>query len=94
MNQADSFRLFVVVALALNGVPATTAPMVSGQESTHPQIDCPLRKQGIDTTHMRPFEDVEKYVAFLERSAMAALLLQVDVLWVVLASAAVSAFVM
>jgi ubiquinone/menaquinone biosynthesis C-methylase UbiE len=35
-------------------------------------IDCPLRKQGIDPTHLRPFEDVEKYIAFLERADRAA----------------------
>jgi tRNA-Thr(GGU) m(6)t(6)A37 methyltransferase TsaA len=37
-------------------------------KETQPPIDCPLRKQGIDPTHMRPFEDVEKYIAFLERA--------------------------
>ena len=35
-------------------------------------IDCPLRKQGIDPTHLRPFEDVQKYIAFLERADRAA----------------------
>lgn len=34
---------------------------------TNPPIDCPLLKQGIDPSHMRPFEDVERYIAFLER---------------------------
>jgi ubiquinone/menaquinone biosynthesis C-methylase UbiE len=38
----------------------------------HPPIDCPLRKQGIDVNHLRPFEDVEKYIAFLERADRAA----------------------
>ncbi len=33
----------------------------------NPPIDCPLRKQGIDPSHLKPFEDVEKYIAFLER---------------------------
>jgi hypothetical protein len=68
MNKTHSFSRFLVVALALNAVAAATAPMVSGQETTHPPIDRPLRKQGIDPTHMRPFEDVEKYIAFLERA--------------------------
>ena len=36
-------------------------------DSTHPPIDCPLRKQGINPAHLRPFEDVEKYISFLER---------------------------
>jgi SAM-dependent methyltransferase len=31
-------------------------------------IDCPLRAQGVDTHGMRPFEEVEEYIAFLERA--------------------------
>ena len=34
----------------------------------HPPIDCPLRRQGIDPSRMRPFDDVEKYIAFLDRA--------------------------
>ena len=30
-------------------------------------IDCPLKKQGINMNHMKPFADVEKYIEFLER---------------------------
>jgi len=33
-----------------------------------PPIDCPLHAQGVDTHGMRPFEEVEEYIAFLERS--------------------------
>jgi 2-polyprenyl-3-methyl-5-hydroxy-6-metoxy-1,4-benzoquinol methylase len=36
-------------------------------DPAHPPIDCPLRKQGLDPTHLRPFEDTAKYIAFLER---------------------------
>ena len=36
-------------------------------DPAHPPIDCPLRNQGIDSAHMRPFEEVEEYIAFLER---------------------------
>jgi hypothetical protein len=32
-----------------------------------PPIECPLRKAGIDKTKLKPFEEVEKYVEFLER---------------------------
>ncbi|MCB9800544.1 MAG: class I SAM-dependent methyltransferase [Candidatus Omnitrophica bacterium] len=35
--------------------------------SEHPPINCPLRKQGIDPNHLKPFEDIDKYIAFLER---------------------------
>jgi SAM-dependent methyltransferase len=45
------------------------AALDAGQahDPAHPPIDCPLHKGGVDPTHMRPFEDVEKYIAFLER---------------------------
>ncbi len=32
-----------------------------------PEIDCPLRKKGIDPHALRPFEEVEKYIEFLEK---------------------------
>ncbi len=32
-----------------------------------PPIECPLRKAGIDPQHLKPFDEVEKYIAFLER---------------------------
>lgn len=52
---------------------ATTAP-ASGtlHDPAHPPIDCPLRKQGIDPGHLRPFGDIAKYIEFLERPDRAA----------------------
>jgi ubiquinone/menaquinone biosynthesis C-methylase UbiE len=44
---------------------AASAAMV--HDPAHPPIDCPLRKQGIVTEGMKPFEQVEKYIEFLER---------------------------
>ena len=38
----------------------------------HPPIDCPLRKAGIEPSKMKPFDDAEKYIAFLERADRAA----------------------
>jgi SAM-dependent methyltransferase len=32
-----------------------------------PSIDCPLHRAGIDPSKLKPFEEVEKYIAFLER---------------------------
>lgn len=62
----------ILAALAAcSAAPADpAAPMV--HDPAHPPIDCPLRKQGLDPTKMRPFEDVEKYIAFLEREDRAA----------------------
>ena len=36
-------------------------------DPTRPPIDCPLHKLGVDPMHLRPFDDVEKYIAFLEK---------------------------
>ena len=36
-------------------------------DPTNPPIDCPLRKQGLDPTQMKPFEQMEAYIQFLDR---------------------------
>jgi SAM-dependent methyltransferase len=36
-------------------------------DSNLPPIECPLRQAGVDPQHLKPFADVQKYVAFLER---------------------------
>jgi len=36
-------------------------------DPAHPPIDCPLHKLGVDPMHLRPFDDVEKYITFLEK---------------------------
>jgi len=37
-------------------------------DPANPPIDCPLRKQSINPHDMKPFEDTQKYIDFLERS--------------------------
>jgi SAM-dependent methyltransferase len=54
-----------VPRVVLTEAPAATPVMM--HDPTNPSIDCPLRKHGIDPTKMRPFEQVEEYIAFLER---------------------------
>jgi SAM-dependent methyltransferase len=44
------------------------AHAAGGHDPALAPIDCPLRAQGIDPKHMRPFEEVADYIAFLERS--------------------------
>jgi len=46
---------------------AAAAPAPSVHDPAHPPIECPLRKRGVDPSHLRPFDDVEEYIAFLER---------------------------
>lgn len=36
-------------------------------DPANPPIECPLRKQGINPHDMKPFEDTQKYIDFLER---------------------------
>jgi SAM-dependent methyltransferase len=46
------------------GAPAADA---QAHDPEHPPIDCPLHNLGVDPMHLRPFDDVEKYIAFLEK---------------------------
>lgn len=69
--------------MALLALAACSSPPAAGDDTSpmsampmhdpdHPPIDCPLRQHGIDPTAMRPFEEVEQYVAFLDRADRAA----------------------
>jgi 2-polyprenyl-3-methyl-5-hydroxy-6-metoxy-1,4-benzoquinol methylase len=51
---------------------AKAAPSAQVHDPTHPPIDCPLKNQHIDPAKLRPFEDIDKYIAFLERPDRAA----------------------
>lgn len=58
----------VVTFIVLFSALAVSAAAVGAEEGQHlPPIECPLRKAGIDPTKLKPFEQVEKYIAFLER---------------------------
>jgi SAM-dependent methyltransferase len=46
---------------------AIDAGVAVAQQPPGPPIECPLAKKGIHPDHLRPFKDVEKYIAFLER---------------------------
>jgi SAM-dependent methyltransferase len=58
----DSARVTKATPAAGSARMAQSAP-----DPAAPPIECPLAKQGVHPTHMRPFEEVEKYIAFLER---------------------------
>ena len=65
--------LFGVVCASgcLTHSPKTEAAGLPNQQgsSDHslPTVDCPLRRAGVDPNHLRPFAEVEKYIAFLDR---------------------------
>lgn len=64
-------------AASANAVASSAAAAHAGSHArvhdpANPPIDCPLRKHGINPHEMKPFEDVEKYIAFLEREDRAA----------------------
>jgi len=48
--------------------PLRHEPQTSKSADGHlPPIECPLRKAGIDPHNLKPFEEMEKYIAFLEQ---------------------------
>jgi SAM-dependent methyltransferase len=56
------------VALLLFAVTAVVTHAQADEMPAHsPGIDCPLAKQGIHPADLKPFADVERYIAFLER---------------------------
>jgi|GEM_PF-488316 2-polyprenyl-3-methyl-5-hydroxy-6-metoxy-1,4-benzoquinol methylase len=59
-------------ATATAGDVSSPGQQAAVHDPAHPPIDCPLRKQGLDPAHLRPFEDTAKYIAFLERPDRAA----------------------
>jgi 2-polyprenyl-3-methyl-5-hydroxy-6-metoxy-1,4-benzoquinol methylase len=59
-------------ASEIEGNVSPHGQQAQAHDPAHPPIDCPLRKQGLDPTHLRPFEDTAKYIAFLERPDRAA----------------------
>jgi 2-polyprenyl-3-methyl-5-hydroxy-6-metoxy-1,4-benzoquinol methylase len=59
-------------ATAAAGEVSAPGQQAQVHDPAHPPIDCPLRKQGLDPAHLRPFEDTAQYIAFLERPDRAA----------------------
>jgi len=53
---------------ATQSTVSATAGATPLHDPAHPPIDCPLAKQGINPNSLKPFDNVEKYVAFLERA--------------------------
>ena len=72
------FRLVCLCGLAVaagcktESQRAAGAGKQAGQDHNMPGIDCPLRKAGVDPSGLRPFAEVEKYIAFLDRPDRAA----------------------
>ena len=66
-----NYSIFVILFTAILFFPCSAKPKntesVKNKISSQTPIDCPLQKQGVNVDHMEPFEDTEKYIAFLER---------------------------
>jgi SAM-dependent methyltransferase len=58
-------RFFAVLFLATSAVAGQS--LAEDAPADTPPIDCPLAKHGVHPGDLRPFKDVEKYIAFLER---------------------------
>jgi ubiquinone/menaquinone biosynthesis C-methylase UbiE len=75
---AKMFKLVLLCGLAVAAGCQTESQRGAGEgkEAGHdhnlPGIDCPLRKAGVDPSGLRPFAEVEKYIAFLDRADRAA----------------------
>jgi len=54
--------------LPLSIVMACWATAIAEEHEHVPPIECPLQKAGINPHDLKPFEEVEKYIAFLERA--------------------------
>ena len=48
-------------------VAAPTVVQDPAHDLAHAPINCPVRRHGINPTGLRPFEEVEAYIAFLNR---------------------------
>jgi SAM-dependent methyltransferase len=59
-------------AMRVSGSSMPVASTSPANTTSLPSIECPLHKAGVDPQHLKPFADVEKYVAFLERPDRAA----------------------
>jgi len=66
-----NYSVFVILFTAILFFSCSAKPKntesVKNKISSQTPIDCPLQKQGVHADHMEPFEDTEKYIAFLER---------------------------
>jgi ubiquinone/menaquinone biosynthesis C-methylase UbiE len=60
-------KLVIAIAATLTVVQAGPSAGQPNPDTNQPAIECPLAKQGIHPADLRPFKDVEKYIAFLER---------------------------
>jgi 2-polyprenyl-3-methyl-5-hydroxy-6-metoxy-1,4-benzoquinol methylase len=68
--KARFFALLVMTVTVATGCKTATKPPGASaprHDASPTAIECPLAKKHLDPSKMRPFEDVEKYIAFLDR---------------------------
>jgi len=59
------FRSFAALVSVITVIAGSALAEDSSTDT--PPVDCPLAKHGVHPGDLRPFKDVEKYIAFLER---------------------------
>ena len=65
VRRRRTWRAGMLLALYLGSV-IVWSNIVAAEDL--PPIECPLSKAGIDKTKLKPFEEVEEYIKFLERA--------------------------
>jgi len=60
-------RLPLLTVLVLSSFALPVSTQAQPAQPTLPPIECPLRCAGIDPAKLKPFEEVEQYIRFLER---------------------------
>jgi len=66
-NHANQFPPLSTATAEAKKIVESKSPQLDSQNSVNPPINCPLRKQGINPHELKPFEDTQKYIDFLER---------------------------
>lgn len=59
--------VLILTPRAVNSEDKTTDNSIRNSAHSQTPIDCPLRNKGVDANQIKPFEDTDKYIDFLER---------------------------
>ena len=67
LNLLVLLSVLILTPRAVNSEDKTTDNSIRNSAHSQTPIDCPLRNKGVDANQIKPFEDTDKYIDFLER---------------------------